>query len=361
MPAKSKSQQRLFGMVHAYQKGELKNVSKNIEEIAAHISEEDAEHFAKTKHKKLPEKKAGIELREGPYKDVKKIYDALTPEEKNFVTPGRTFYKDVPYTSRRVAYDGDVPIGFADLYGLYEDGSPRTSQNLTLAVSDAARGRRVARSMVDEVIEAAVARARQNKNRRTKVKRIIWALLKDNEASARAAVNSVFTERLYNKPHSYRRFVKDLTEKKAHTQGGHDVTYMSKIAAAAIAALSATPATPSAATTKPTASPQARPVVHRVAKPAAKATPPARPAVRTVAKPVAKPAPAVKTPAKPASVYPIFPPFFYSGVKSVCFATRSLSRSMKRCGSVTRMSGPKARMRMSISVSSCRSYFSVTR
>lgn len=62
MPARSKSQQRLFGMVHAYQKGELKNVSKNIEDIAKHISEEDAEHFAKTKHKNLPEKKAAYLL-----------------------------------------------------------------------------------------------------------------------------------------------------------------------------------------------------------------------------------------------------------------------------------------------------------
>jgi len=171
-------------------------------------------------HVKSASAKAGIELREGPYKDVKKVYDALTPEEKNFVTPGRTFYKDVPYTARRVAYDGGVPIGFADLYGLYEDGSPRSSQNLTLAVSDAARGRRVARSMVDEAIEAAVARARRKKDRRTEVKRIIWSLLRENEASARAAANSGFTERVYDKPHGYRRFVKDLTAEKAKAQGG---------------------------------------------------------------------------------------------------------------------------------------------
>lgn len=57
MPAVSKKQQRLFGMVHAYQKGTLKHVSKNIEEIAAHISKSDAKHFAETKHKGLPEKK----------------------------------------------------------------------------------------------------------------------------------------------------------------------------------------------------------------------------------------------------------------------------------------------------------------
>ena len=57
MPAVSESQQRLFGMVHAYQKGKLKNPPKKVKEVAEHISEEDAEHFAKTKHKGLPERK----------------------------------------------------------------------------------------------------------------------------------------------------------------------------------------------------------------------------------------------------------------------------------------------------------------
>jgi hypothetical protein len=61
MPAKSKSQQRLFGMVHAYQKGKLKDAPESVKEIARSISDEDAEHFAKTKHKGLPEKKAYIQ------------------------------------------------------------------------------------------------------------------------------------------------------------------------------------------------------------------------------------------------------------------------------------------------------------
>lgn len=45
-------------MVHAYQKGKLKNAPEEVKEIARSISSEDAEHFAKTKHKGLPEKKA---------------------------------------------------------------------------------------------------------------------------------------------------------------------------------------------------------------------------------------------------------------------------------------------------------------
>ncbi len=56
MPAKSKQQQRLFGMVHAYQKGELKNASKEVKDIAKTISKKDAKDFAETKHKGLPNK-----------------------------------------------------------------------------------------------------------------------------------------------------------------------------------------------------------------------------------------------------------------------------------------------------------------
>lgn len=62
MPAKSKSQQRLFGMLHAYNKGELhgsKSLMKKMKSMSSHISDEDARHFAETPHKGLPEKKAG--------------------------------------------------------------------------------------------------------------------------------------------------------------------------------------------------------------------------------------------------------------------------------------------------------------
>lgn len=61
MPAVSKSQQRLFGWVHAYQKGEAKNAPNKIKEIAKGISKRDAKDFAKTKRTGLPEKKAGCD------------------------------------------------------------------------------------------------------------------------------------------------------------------------------------------------------------------------------------------------------------------------------------------------------------
>lgn len=54
--SKSKSQQKLFGMVHAFQKGKLKHASPKIKKIAKEISEKDAEDFAKTKHDGLPDR-----------------------------------------------------------------------------------------------------------------------------------------------------------------------------------------------------------------------------------------------------------------------------------------------------------------
>ena len=55
MPSTSKSQQHLFGMVHAYQKGKMKNPPAKIKEVASNISSTDALHFAETKTKGLPE------------------------------------------------------------------------------------------------------------------------------------------------------------------------------------------------------------------------------------------------------------------------------------------------------------------
>ena len=55
MPAKSKKQQRFMGMVHAAQKGELENPSKEVAEAAKSMSKKDAKDFAETKHGDLPE------------------------------------------------------------------------------------------------------------------------------------------------------------------------------------------------------------------------------------------------------------------------------------------------------------------
>ena len=56
MPSKSKAQQRFFGMVDAYKKGEMKNPSSKIKKAANSMSMDDVKDFAETKHKGLPEK-----------------------------------------------------------------------------------------------------------------------------------------------------------------------------------------------------------------------------------------------------------------------------------------------------------------
>ena len=95
MPAKSKEQQRLFGWVHAYQKGECKDAPENIKDIANSISKKDAKEFAETKHKGLPEKVkhkkkmnenriqiTESDIREMVYACINEVSDALAAVER---------------------------------------------------------------------------------------------------------------------------------------------------------------------------------------------------------------------------------------------------------------------------------------
>lgn len=55
MPAESKSQQRLFGLIHAVQKGEAKAPSKKISDMAKDIKPSSVTHYAETPTKGKPE------------------------------------------------------------------------------------------------------------------------------------------------------------------------------------------------------------------------------------------------------------------------------------------------------------------
>ena len=57
MPAVSKQQQKLFGLVHAYQQGKVPadKVSSKIKKIAKNISPEDARKYASTSHVDIKE------------------------------------------------------------------------------------------------------------------------------------------------------------------------------------------------------------------------------------------------------------------------------------------------------------------
>lgn len=182
-------------------------------------------HAGLTRFLNGEEKSAEIKLRDGKYSDVKKVYDALTDEEKNFVTPGRRVYKDVPkfLAGRTVAYEGREPMGFSDIYGLNSDGSLRSSPNICLAVSESARGQRLASTMTKDVMRKVLERAqelRKEKGRRAdKIKRFVWMALKDNAASAKAALKTGFKEQPSSQADS-RKFTMSRREAERMTQEG---------------------------------------------------------------------------------------------------------------------------------------------
>jgi hypothetical protein len=60
MPAVSKAQQRFMGMVHAAQKGDMENPSKEVEKAADSMTKKDAKDYASTSHKGLPNKKENM-------------------------------------------------------------------------------------------------------------------------------------------------------------------------------------------------------------------------------------------------------------------------------------------------------------
>ena len=132
MPAKSKSQQRLFGMLHAYNKGELhgsKSLMRKMKSMSSRISDEDARHFAETPHKGLPEKKAedmslickntGMCKRRGPMcgnKNCRYVRDSIGQEKKASVkTAGQPDYGS-PY----LAYAKGLLKGLIDKDTLHD-------------------------------------------------------------------------------------------------------------------------------------------------------------------------------------------------------------------------------------------------
>ena len=83
--AVSKKQQRFMGMVHATQKGE-KAPSKEVAKVAKTMKKSDAEDFASTKHKGLPEKKKP-EAKKDAKSDAPKKKKEKTEEQGGTGTP----------------------------------------------------------------------------------------------------------------------------------------------------------------------------------------------------------------------------------------------------------------------------------
>jgi len=95
--AVSKSQQRFMGMVHAKKKGEMKDGSEKVEKAAASLTAKEAEKFASTKHKGLPEKKAQKE----EFELAEKKLDAVGKEDKDIDNDGDHDKSDKYLLNRR--------------------------------------------------------------------------------------------------------------------------------------------------------------------------------------------------------------------------------------------------------------------
>ena len=100
MPAVSKKQQRLFGLVRAAQKGTLKGkASPQVQRIASSMKKKDVKKFASTKHKGLPNKKVRKESFNEDY--VKELEDGLVKMEY-------PAYDEVDKLMQKIAKENDI-------------------------------------------------------------------------------------------------------------------------------------------------------------------------------------------------------------------------------------------------------------
>jgi len=169
-----------------------------------------------------------VELRDGSYEDVMRVVNGLSEKDKaRIVRPGGTF-RDVPgrLAGRTVAYEGDTPVGFVDVYGVDNNGVVTPSPTMVIAIDEKARGMGLSKVMSDDVIKKVLDRVNKTRNDlgKDRFKRLVWRLHKDNDASASAASNAGFHEQKFKAPHRFRQFElkRDEIEKTAQTAHGKD-------------------------------------------------------------------------------------------------------------------------------------------
>ena len=131
--AVSKKQQRFMGMVHATQKGE-KAPSKEVGKVAKSMGKKDAEDFASTKHKGLPEKKKP----EGKKDDAPKKKEK-TEEQGGTGTPtassGFSYGKGI-YDSLNRELEGMISEGMNVNMSMNTDANGGPSKSLTVTATD---------------------------------------------------------------------------------------------------------------------------------------------------------------------------------------------------------------------------------
>tara|TARA_B100001778_G_C18160431_1_gene437874 strand:+ start:25 stop:336 length:312 start_codon:yes stop_codon:yes gene_type:complete len=98
MPAKSKQQQKFFGVVKAMQSGDIPKKGE-AGDVAKDMSKKEVDKYASTKHKGLPKKVK---------REVLEKIKALTSEQKRKLREKLVFYKDKEGRLRRFDTDSSA-------------------------------------------------------------------------------------------------------------------------------------------------------------------------------------------------------------------------------------------------------------
>ena len=144
--AKSKSQQRFFGMVDAYKKGELKNASKSVKDAAKGMSMKQVKDFAKTKHKGLPNHvdESYMSTQNNSLVDAlnnSKLYENKTKMKKNTIT--------IKESQLREIIKECIQQHLVDMLGKYTQGKA-TSKQTNKAIMDFADSSNTGRKKINE-------------------------------------------------------------------------------------------------------------------------------------------------------------------------------------------------------------------
>ncbi len=127
--AVSKAQQRFMGMVHATQKGE-KAPSKEVGKVAKTMKKKDAEDFASTKHKGLPEKKKS-EAKKEKTEESSTTAGSVAPATSGGSKGGFSFGKGIYDSINR-----DLEAMIAESMSVNMSDSTEGGKSLTITASD---------------------------------------------------------------------------------------------------------------------------------------------------------------------------------------------------------------------------------
>jgi len=193
MPAQSKAQQRFMGMVHAAQKGDMKNPSPEVEKAADSMSDKDAKDFASTKHTGLPDHVKEYILKEVRgvktiYKDYSEVLDQIqkhldlykqtkgTPAEKQHIQ----HLKQLNNKKKALANELDQKVS-----GLYKDAELKVDE---MNVTGNVDGYNTPFAFSGKDDEKTKGKKQADLTGYTVVKENRWLELKNEESTAQAKI-----------------------------------------------------------------------------------------------------------------------------------------------------------------------------